>query len=100
MYFEGVLKDQIKTYNYLGSVSENLSSLKFEEWYNGKSPYEVSNMFDGKLDTAYRSANNVKAGDEIVVDLGRVEKLNNIYMLMGRTSHDNAVMKGNVQISQ
>ena len=56
-------------------------------------------MFDGKLDTAYRSANNVKAGDEIVVDLGRVEKLNNIYMLMGRTSHDNAVMKGNVQIS-
>ena len=99
MYFEGVLKDQVKTYSYSGSVSENISSLKFEEWYNGKAPYEVSNMFDGKLDTAYRSANNVKAGDEIVVDLGKVENLNNIYMLMGRTSHDTAIMKGNVQIS-
>ena len=99
IYFESVLKDQVKTYSYSGSVSENISPLKFEEWYNGKAPYEVSNMFDGKLDTAYRSSNNVKAGDEIVVDLGKVENLNNIYMLMGRTSHDTAIMKGNVQIS-
>ena len=78
--FESVLKDQVKTYSYSGSVSENISPLKFEEWYNGKAPYEVSNMFDGKLDTAYRSSNNVKAGDEIVVDLGKVENLNNEYV--------------------
>ena len=56
-------------------------------------------MFDGDLTTAYRSAANVTAGDEIVVDLGQVENLNNIYMLMGRTSHDTEIMNGNIQIS-
>ena len=99
MYFEGVLKDEVKTYTYSGTVSDNISPLKYEEWYNGKSPYEVANMFDGDLTTAYRSAANVTAGDEIVVDLGQVENLNNIYMLMGRTSHDTEIMNGNIQIS-
>ena len=99
MYFEGVLKDKVKTYSYSATVSENLNPLKFVEWYNNKSPYEVNNMFDGKLDTAYRSTNSIKAGDEITVDLGQVENLNNIYMLMGRTSHDTDIMRGNLQIS-
>ena len=100
MYFNGVLKDEVKTYSYKATASDNLSPLKFEEWYNGKSPYNFENMFDGKIDTAYRSAGNIKAGDEIVIDLGQEEYINNIYMLMGRTSDDNMIMNGNIQISK
>ena len=100
MYFDGVLKEEVKTYNYQATTSDNLSPLKFEEWYNGKSPYELSNMFDGKLDTAYRSSGNIKSGDEIIVDLGQEEYIKNIYMLMGRTSEDNMIMNGNLQISK
>lgn len=100
MYFDGVLKEEVKTYNYQATTSDNLSPLKFEEWYNGKSPYELSNMFDGKLDTAYRSSGNIKSGDEIIVDLGQEEYIKNIYMLMGRTSEDNMIMNGNFQISK
>ena len=100
MYFDGVLKEEVKTYNYQATTSDNLSPLKFEEWYNGKSPYELSNMFDGKLDTAYRSSGNIKSGDEIIVDLGHEEYIKNIYMLMGRTSEDNMIMNGNLQISK
>ena len=100
MYFDGVLKEEVKTYNYQATTSDNLSPLKFEEWYNGKSSYELSNMFDGKLDTAYRSSGNIKSGDEIIVDLGQEEYIKNIYMLMGRTSEDNMIMNGNLQISK
>ncbi|MGG7142696.1 discoidin domain-containing protein [Clostridium nigeriense] len=100
MYFNGGVKDEVKTYSYTATASDNLSPLKFEEWYNGKSPYNFQNMFDGKFDTAYRSAGNIKTGDEIVVDLGQEEHINNIYMLMGRTSDDNMIMNGNIQISK
>lgn len=99
MYFNSIIKDEVKTYSYSASVSENLSPLKYQEWYNSKAPYELANMFDGKYDTAYRSSGTIKAGNEIVVDLGQVEKLDNIYMLMGRTSEDNMVMHGNLEIS-
>ncbi|WP_291651158.1 beta-N-acetylglucosaminidase domain-containing protein [Clostridium sp.] len=99
MYFDGVLKEEVKAYNYQATTSDNLSPLKFDEWYNAKSPYELSNMFDGKLDTAYRSSGNIKSGDEVIVDLGQEEYIENIYILMGRTSEDNMIMNGNLQIS-
>lgn len=99
MYFDSIVKEDVKTYEYEATVSSNIAPLAFTEWYNGKLPYDIANMFDGKLDTAYRSTGNVKAGDEIVVDLGTAEKIDNIYMLMGRTSSDNMVMIGNLEIS-
>lgn len=100
MYFDSIAKDEVKTYNYEASVSSNLAPLEFTEWYNSKSPYALTNMFDGKLDTAYRSTGDIKAGDEIVIDLGTVEEINNVYMLMGRTSKDNMVMNGNLEVSK
>lgn len=100
MYFDGVLKEEEKIYSYNATTSDNLSPMKYTEWYNNKAPYELSNMFDGKLDTAYRSSGNIQSGDEIVVDLGQEEYIKNIYFLMGRTSEDNMIMKGNLQISK
>ncbi|MFS0783164.1 beta-N-acetylglucosaminidase domain-containing protein [Bacillus sp. 1P06AnD] len=100
LFFEGVEKEAVKTYDYTISVSENLQPLKHEDWLNTKAPYELNKMVDGMLDTAYRSKNTIKAGDFISVDLGKVEKLTNIYMNMGRTNSDQTMMKGNLEISE
>ncbi len=100
MFFNGVEKEEVKTYDYKVTASENLVPLKHEDWLNTKAPYEFSSMVDGRLDTTYRSQNEIKKGDFIQVDLGKVEELKNIYMEMGRTNSDNTIMKGKLEISK
>lgn len=90
-YFDNkttVLKEKEYTYTSIGNIEHN----EYDQWYMPKATHNADKMFDKLLDNGFWSKDIVKADEYIGFDLGSVEKLNNIYLLMGKTGYDKEIM--------
>ncbi|MPQ43604.1 beta-N-acetylglucosaminidase domain-containing protein [Clostridium tarantellae] len=90
-YFDNkttVLKDKEYSYTSIGNLEHN----EYEQWYMPKSTHDPSKMFDELLDNGFWSKNAVNEGEYVGFDLGKVEKLKNVYFLMGKTGYDTDII--------
>ncbi|MDU1314080.1 MAG: beta-N-acetylglucosaminidase domain-containing protein [Clostridium septicum] len=82
------LKDKVYNYEYFGNVEHN----EYEQWYMPKETHNPSKMFDELLDNGFWSKDVIKEGDYVGFDLGKVQKIKNVYLLMGKTGYDNEIL--------
>ena len=90
-YFDNkttVLKDKEYNYTSIGNIEHN----EYEQWYMPKGTHGPDKMFDKLLDNGFWSKDNIKSNQYIGFDLGTVEKLNNVYLLMGKTGYDTEIL--------
>lgn len=86
------LKDREYSYSWTGNIVHN----EYEQWYMPKGTHTPDKMFDELLDNGFWSLDTIKADEYIGFDLGAVEKINNIYLLMGRTGYDKEILLNGV----
>ncbi|MPQ43498.1 beta-N-acetylglucosaminidase domain-containing protein [Clostridium tarantellae] len=87
-----VLKDKVYKYTSIGNIADH----KYSEWFISEETHVPNYMFDDKLNTGFWSADLVKKDEYVGFDLGAVENIKDVYLLMGRTAMDTDVIADGV----
>lgn len=79
-----VLQNKKYSYTSIGNIADH----KYSEWFISEETHVPNYMFDNKDNTGFWSAAPVKKDEFIGFDLGQVEEIKDIYLLMGRNNDD------------
>ncbi|EGT3617289.1 LPXTG cell wall anchor domain-containing protein [Clostridium perfringens] len=79
-----VLENREYSYTSIGNIVDH----KYSEWFISEETHVPNYMFDNKDNTGFWSAAPVKKDEFIGFDLGQVEEIKDIYLLMGRNNDD------------
>lgn len=79
-----VLENKEYSYTSIGNIADH----KYSEWFISEETHVPNYMFDNKDNTGFWSAAPVKKDEFIGFDLGQVEEIKDIYLLMGRNNDD------------
>ncbi|MGG5461081.1 beta-N-acetylglucosaminidase domain-containing protein [Clostridium sp. B9] len=87
-----ILEDKVYSYKSIGNIKDH----KYSEWFISEQTHVPEYMFDDKDNTGFWSAENVKKDEYVGFDLGAVEEIKDVYLLMGRNNKDAEVITNGV----